>query len=55
MKSLVLRMVVATAPLIILVVSVTLAEMISNHHGRRILKKLASGALHGLWHGPMFR
>ena len=55
MSSLAVRMIVATVPLLMLVGTATLVEMLRNHHGRRILKKLVSGALRGVSHGPMFR
>ncbi len=55
MRTLVIRMLISTVPLLMLVAGVTITEMMRNHHGRRTLKKLTSGSFRCVWHGPVSR
>ncbi len=44
MQTLTLRVLVATVPLILLMTIITISETIKSHHGRRTVKRIASGA-----------
>lgn len=55
MQTLTLRVLIATVPLILLMSIVTISETIKRHHGRRTVKRIASGALKGLAQGPLMR
>ncbi len=51
MQTLTIQLLIATVPLILLVSIFTLSETIKKHHGKRIIKKAAAGALRGLAQG----
>jgi len=55
MHTLTLRILIATVPLILLMSIITLSEAIKNHHGKRVIKKAAAGALRGLAQGLHIR
>jgi len=51
MNTLTLRLLVAIAPLVLLLGTFTVSELIKKHHGKRTIKKAAAGALRGLAQG----
>ncbi|MDK9717588.1 MAG: hypothetical protein OEL57_06710 [Trichlorobacter sp.] len=55
MDSLTIRVLVATVPLTILMVFITLSETIKKQHNRHTAKRLTAGALRGLSQGPQLR
>ena len=48
MNTLTLRLLVAIVPLLLLIGTFTLSEMVRKYHGKRTVKRVTAGALKGL-------
>lgn len=54
-NSFTLRLLIATAPLVLLMATCTLSEIFKKQHGKRTIKRISAGALKGLAQGPNMR
>jgi len=55
MRTLTLRLLVATVPLLLVMGVITLSETIKKHHGRHLVKRATAGALKALAQGPQIK
>ena len=52
MRTLTLRLLIATVPLMLLMGVITLSETIKKHHSKHLIKRATAGALKALAQGP---